>query len=105
MTKHYNVEQFKDFVDFYIKCNVRFVDEWRNGIALVQLNCGQTAIFNGHNNKGYIIDSKATKDWIRNQFEMCVAKFAPKSFEEIRNCNAIQETSMQNIDKLVTKDI
>ena len=105
MPKHYIVEQYKDFVDFYIKCNVRFVDEWRNGIALVQLNCEQTAIFNGHNNKGYIVDRKVTKDWIRNQFELYVAKFAPKSFEEIRNCNAIQETSMQNIDKLVIKDI
>ena len=76
----YTEEQFKDFGDFYAYAdvfNLHYVNipEWKNGVALVELERGQ-AIFNGHNNKGYFFDEgKVPEDWIKDQFNKCAAKY------------------------------
>ena len=77
----YTDEQFKDFGDFYAYTdvfNLHYVNilEWKNGVALVELERGQ-AIFNGHNNKGYFFDEDGVpNEWIKDQFEKCATKYS-----------------------------
>lgn len=78
---NYQVEQHKDFGDFYIHCDVfnyHFEStEWRNGVALVQLAHNMRAIFNGHNMKAYYFDlNKVPEYWVKDQFEKCATKYA-----------------------------
>lgn len=77
----YEEEQFKNFGDFYIHCDVfnyHFEStEWRNGVALVQLAHNMMAIFNGHNNKAYFFsEGKVPEEWIKDQFDKCATKYA-----------------------------
>ena len=69
---NYQVEQHKDFGDFYIHCDVfnyHFEStEWKNGVALVQL---------AHNMKAYYFElDKVPEYWVKDQFEKCATKYA-----------------------------
>ena len=78
---NYQVEQHKDFGDFYIHCDVFNLHfggaEWKNGVALVQLAHNMRAIFNGHNMKAYYFDlNKVPEEWIKDQFDKCAIKYS-----------------------------
>lgn len=78
---NYQVEQHKDFKNFYIYCdifNYHFESaEWKNGVALVQLAHNMRAIFNGHNMKAYYFElDKVPEYLVKDQFNKCATKYA-----------------------------
>ena len=80
-TKYYTEFQSKGMGDLYVYgevMNNHFVSrEWNNGVALVEMTYGCWAIFNGHNNKVYVIyESNVPDGWIRDQFIKCAVKYS-----------------------------
>ena len=77
---NYELQECKSFGDFYAYCDVfdwHYVNilEWKNGVALVELENGR-AIFNGHNNKAYFFqEGKVSNEWIKDQFDKCANKY------------------------------
>lgn len=79
---NYQMEQHKDFKDFYVHCDVsnfhiERVVKWENGVALVRLAHNMMAILNGHNMKGYYFDlNNVPEMWVKDQFDKCATKYA-----------------------------
>lgn len=79
---NYQMEQHKNFKDFYAYCDVtnfhiERVIKWENGVALVQLAHNMMAILNGHNLKAYYFDlNNVPEMWVKDQFDKCSTKYA-----------------------------
>lgn len=87
---NYQMEQHKNFKDFYIHCDVfnfhiERVIKWENGVALVQLAHNMRAIFNGHNMKAYYFDlDNVPEMWVKDQFDKCATKYACSKSEALQ---------------------
>lgn len=87
----YQIEQHKDFEDFYAYCDVfnyHFENNphWANGVADVRLAHDMFGIFDAHTNKSYIIDGSRFDThqeaclYAHRQVQRCRSKYPEDAF-------------------------
>ncbi len=99
MATVFQIEQHKDFGDFFAYCevfNYHFENRphWANGVADVRLAHNMFGIFDGHTNKCYIIDGNQFASnqeaclYAHRQVQRCRSKYSDDA-----NAMAIQQRS------------